>query len=231
LKDKTLEIILSKKNHRERVILATEMITGKQIFIDEKSNDKLVKSILNESIELLKKDKSGLIKIHDSSWFINLSLPSLRLVIVGAVHIAQPLAKIAATTGYEVTIIDPRASFATDKRFPNIKIINDWPEEALLNFNIDNRTAIVTLTHDPKLDDAALNAALLSDAFYIGSLGSKKTHNARIQRLKMAKHNKKNIDKIHGPVGLSIGAKSPEEIAISIISEIVKTLRDNKRQE
>ena len=161
MKDKTLEIILSKKNHRERVILATEMITGKQIFIDEKSNDKLVKSILNESIELLKNDKSGLIKINDSSWFINLSLPPLRLVIVGAVHIAQPLAKIAATTGYEVTIIDPRASFATDKRFPNIKIINDWPEEALLNFNIDNRTAIVTLTHDPKLDDAALNAALL----------------------------------------------------------------------
>jgi len=229
LKDKTLEIILSKKNHRERVILATEMITGKQIFIDEKSNDKLVKSILNESIELLKNDKSGLIKINDSSWFINLSLPPLRLVIVGAVHIAQPLAKIAATTGYEVTIIDPRASFATDKRFPNIKIINDWPEEALLNFNIDNRTAIVTLTHDPKLDDAALNAALLSNAFYIGSLGSKKTHNARIQRLKRAKHNKKNIDKIHGPVGLSIGAKSPEEIAISIISEIVKTLRYNKR--
>ena len=231
MKDKTLEIILSKKNYRERVILATEMITGKQIFIDEKSNDKLVKSILNESIELLKNDKSGLIRINDSSWFINLSLPPLRLVIVGAVHIAQPLAKIAATTGYEVTIIDPRASFATDKRFPNIKIINDWPEEALLNFNIDNRTAIVTLTHDPKLDDAALNAALLSDAFYIGSLGSKKTHNARIQRLKMSKHNKKNIDKIHGPVGLSIGAKSPEEIAISIISEIVKTLRDNKRQE
>jgi len=231
LKDKTLEIILKKKNNREKIILATEIISGKQIFIDEKSNDKLVKSILNEAIELLKNDKSGLIKINDSSWFINVSLPPLRLVIVGAVHIAQPLAKIAATIGYEITIIDPRASFATDKRFPNIKIINDWPEEALVNFNIDNRTAIVTLTHDPKLDDAALNAALISDAFYIGSLGSKKTHNARIQRLKKAKHDGKNINKIHGPIGLSIGAKSPEEIAISIISEIVKTLRDNKKEE
>ena len=231
MKDKTLEIILKKKNNREKIILATEIISGKQIFIDEKSNDKLVKSILNEAIELLKNDKSGLIKINDSSWFINVSLPPLRLVIVGAVHIAQPLAKIAATIGYEITIIDPRASFATDKRFPNIKIINDWPEEALVNFNIDNRTAIVTLTHDPKLDDAALNAALISDAFYIGSLGSKKTHNARIQRLKKAKHDGKNINKIHGPIGLSIGAKSPEEIAISIISEIVKTLRDNKKEE
>ena len=229
MKDKTLETILSKNNYREKVILATEIITGKQILIDEKSKDKSIKNILDVSKELLKNGKSGLIKIKKSSWFINISLPPLRLVIVGAVHIAQPLAKIAATIGYEVTIIDPRSSFANDKRFPNIKIINDWPEEALIEFNIDNRTAVVTLTHDPKLDDAALNAALKSNAFYIGSLGSKKTHNARIQRLKLAKHNKKNIGKIHGPIGLSIGAQSPEEIAISIISEIIKTLHVNKR--
>ena len=142
---------------------------------------------------------------------------------VGAVHIAQPLAEIATISGYEVTIIDPRAAFANNKRFPNINILNEWPEEALIDFEIDNRTAVVTLTHDPKLDDSALYAALKSDAFYIGSLGSKKTHNARIARLKIAGFTDNEIKNIHGPVGLSIGAKSPQEIAISIMSELILT--------
>jgi xanthine dehydrogenase accessory factor len=148
-------------------------------------------------------------------------LPPLRLITVGAVHIAQPLAEMATISGYEVTIIDPRAAFANNHRFPDIKIINDWPEEAINNLKIDNRTAVVTLTHDPKLDDSALNAVLKSDAFYIGSLGSKKTHNARIQRLKASNFSSDEINRIHGPIGLDIGAKSPQEIAISIISEII----------
>ena len=155
-------------------------------------------------------------------------MPPLRLVIIGAVHIAQPLAKIASTIGYEVTIIDPRSAFANDKRFPNIKIVNDWPEEALINYKIDDRTAVVTLTHDPKLDDSALNTAIKSKAFYIGSLGSKKTHNSRIKRLLLANHKQTDIDSIHGPVGLAIGANSPDEIAISIMSEIIKTLHKVK---
>ena len=230
MKDEILDIILSKKSHREKFILATEINTGKQIFINEKSEDISIKKILESAEELLDLGQSGLININKSPWFINVSLPPLRLVIVGAVHIAQPLAKIASTTGYEVTIIDPRSAFANDKRFPNIRIINEWPEEALIDYNIDNRTAIVTLTHDPKLDDSALNAAIKSDAFYIGSLGSKKTHNARINRLLLANHKQTDIDRIHGPVGLPIGAKSPDEIAISIMSEIVKTLHEIKRQ-
>ena len=226
MKDTTLNTLLLKKNNRQKIIFATEIQTGKQLFLDSNSKNTLDKKILNASKKILADGKSGIIDINKSLWFINISLPPLRLVIVGAVHIAQPLAKIASTIGYEVSIIDPRSAFANDKRFPNIKIIKDWPEEALEDFNIDNRTAVVTLTHDPKLDDAALSAALKSNAFYIGSLGSKKTHNARIQRLKMANFNDKDINKIHGPIGLSIGAKSPEEIAVSIISEIVATLHN-----
>ena len=218
MKDKTLKLVLSEKNNRNTIIVATELESGQQIILN--NNDKN-NQIYISAKSLIKQGKSDIINIDSQRWFINISLPALRLVTVGAVHIAQPLAEIATIAGYEVTIIDPRAAFANNKRFPNINIVNEWPEEALIDFKIDNRTAVVTLTHDPKLDDSALYAALNSKAFYIGSLGSKKTHNARIERLKIAGFNKNAIKKIHGPVGLSIGAKSPQEIAISIMSELI----------
>jgi len=218
LKDKTLKLVLSEKNNRNTIIVATELESGQQIILN--NNDKN-NQIYISAKSLIKQGKSDIINIDNQRWFINISLPPLRLVTVGAVHIAQPLAEIATIAGYEVTIIDPRAAFANNKRFPNINIVNEWPEEALIDFKIDNRTAVVTLTHDPKLDDSALYAALNSKAFYIGSLGSKKTHNARIERLKIAGFNEDAIKNIHGPVGLSIGAKSPQEIAISIMSELI----------
>ena len=222
MKDKTLNLVLSAKNNRNSIIVATELESGQQIIINNDDDNK----IYIAAKSLIKQEKSGIVSLDSKRWFINISLPPLRLVTVGAVHIAQPLAEIATISGYEVTIIDPRAVFANDKRFPNINIVNEWPEEALISFKIDNRTAVVTLTHDPKLDDSALYAALRSDAFYIGSLGSKKTHNARIERLKIAGFNDDEIKKIHGPVGLSIGAKSPQEIAISIMSELILTRND-----
>ena len=218
MKDKTLKLVLSEKNNRNTIIVATELESGQQIILN--NNDKN-NQIYISAKSLIKQGKSDIINIDSQRWFINISLPPLRLVTVGAVHIAQPLAEIATIAGYEVTIIDPRAAFANNKRFPNINIVNEWPEEALIDFKIDNRTAVVTLTHDPKLDDSALYAALNSKAFYIGSLGSKKTHNARIERLKIAGFNEDAIKNIHGPVGLSIGAKSPQEIAISIMSELI----------
>ena len=218
MKDKTLKLVLSEKNNRNTIIVATELESGQQIILN--NNDKN-NQIYISAKSLIKQGKSDIINIDNQRWFINISLPPLRLVTVGAVHIAQPLAEIATIAGYEVTIIDPRAAFANNKRFPNINIVNEWPEEALIDFKIDNRTAVVTLTHDPKLDDSALYAALNSKAFYIGSLGSKKTHNARIERLKIAGFNEDAIKNIHGPVGLSIGAKSPQEIAISIMSELI----------
>lgn len=222
MKDKTLNLVLSAKNNRNSIIVATELESGQQIIINNDDDNK----IYIAAKSLIKQEKSGIVSLDSKRWFINISLPPLRLVTVGAVHIAQPLAEIATISGYEVTIIDPRAAFANDKRFPHINIINEWPEEALISFKIDNRTAIVTLTHDPKLDDSALYAALRSDAFYIGSLGSKKTHNARIERLKIAGFTDNEIKKIHGPIGLSIGAKSPQEIAISIMSELILTRND-----
>jgi len=225
LKDETLSLILSEKNNRNTIIVATEINSGEQIIINEKNDTDINNKILIAAKNNIIQGKSEVLEIESNKWFINITLPPLRLITVGAVHIAQPLAEIATISGYEVIIIDPRAAFANTQRFPDIKIINEWPEVALNELAIDNRTAVVTLTHDPKLDDSALNAALKSKAFYIGSLGSKKTHKARVQRLKIANFSEDEINRIHGPIGLAIGAKSPQEIAISIISEII-TIRN-----
>ena len=225
MKDETLSLILSEKNNRNTIIVATEINSGEQIIINEKNDTDINNKILIAAKNNVIQGKSEILEIESNKWFLNITLPPLRLITVGAVHIAQPLAEIATISGYEVIIIDPRAAFANNQRFPDIKIINEWPEVALNELGIDNRTAVVTLTHDPKLDDSALNAALKSKAFYIGSLGSKKTHKARVQRLKIANFSDDEINRIHGPIGLAIGAKSPQEIAISIISEII-TIRN-----
>lgn len=170
-------------------------------------------------------DKSGIHEIAGRDHFVNVFNPPLRLIIVGAVHIAQPLSMMAAQAGYAIIIIDPREAFASQERFPNIVLSHDWPDEAVATFEPDARTAIVTLTHDPKMDDPALHAALKSDCFYIGSLGSKKTHGARLERLRRAGFDDADLARIHGPVGLFIGGKSPSEIAISILAEITQVLR------
>jgi xanthine dehydrogenase accessory factor len=151
--------------------------------------------------------------------------PPLRLIIVGAVHIAQTLAPMAALAGYAVTIIDPRRAFATDARFPDVTLIGEWPDEFMATMTLDRRTAVVTLTHDPKLDDPALQTALKSDAFYIGALGSKRTHAARLGRLRSAGFGDGDCARIRGPVGLDIGALSPAEIAVSILAQITQVLR------
>lgn len=170
-------------------------------------------------------DKSGVHEIEGHDYFVNVFNPPLRLIIVGAVHIAQPLSMMAAQAGYAITIIDPREAFASKERFPNIALSHDWPDEAIAKFEPDARTAIVTLTHDPKMDDPALHAALRSNCFYIGSLGSKKTHSARLERLRQADFDEVSLARIHGPVGLFLGGKSPSEIAISILAEITQVLR------
>jgi xanthine dehydrogenase accessory factor len=149
--------------------------------------------------------------------------PSARLVIVGAVHVAEPLAHMAALAGFAVTIVDPRRAWATEARFPGQTLVTEWPDAALERLALDARCAVVTLTHDPKLDDPALVVALRSPAFYIGCLGSTKTHAARRERLAAA--GSTGIERLHGPVGLKIGARSPAEIAVSILAEIVATLR------
>lgn len=157
--------------------------------------------------------------------FLRVYNPSLRLVLVGAVHIAQALAPMAALAGFRVVVVDPRRAFATPGRFPEVELRAAWPAEALEELAPDHRTAVVTLTHDPKLDDPALQAALASDAFYVGALGSRRTHARRLERLREAGVGEAALARIHGPVGLEIGARTPAEIAVSVLAQAVERLR------
>jgi len=169
---------------------------------------------------------STLVTLEDETqWFLHALTPRPRLIVVGAVHIAQALAPIAAQTGFDVVIVDPRAQLATPARFPGVEILTDWPDEALAALNIDSHTAIVTLTHDPKLDDPALIAALGSTAFYIGALGSRTTQASRTARLRELGFDDTSIARVRGPVGLAIGGIGAPEIALSVLAEIVATRR------
>ncbi len=168
-------------------------------------------------------DKSGV--EEDGRTFVAIHNPPLRMIVVGAVHIAQPLIGMARAAGYDLTVIDPRAAFAAAARFPGQVILEDYPDEVMPGLNLDTRTAVVTLTHDPKIDDPAIREALGSEVFYLGCLGSTRTHGKRVERLKAAGYSDETIARIHAPVGLAIGARSPAEIAISIMAEITRVLR------
>ncbi len=224
----TLEKLLQARESKQAVALVSKLETGDQILVypDRAEGD------LNLSDEQLvavraaiRDDKSGRIAYDDAQLFAKIFNPPKRIIIVGAVHIAQPLVTLAQTSGYEVVIVDPRGAFATKDRFPGVTLSEDWPDDALKALAVDNRTAVVTLTHDPKLDDPALHIALRSDAFYIGSLGSRRTHGARVERLTEEGYSEDEIARIHAPIGLNIKAKSPAEIAISIMAQITQVLR------
>lgn len=206
--------------------VVTNTNTGEQCFIlDGKVAGELQLSDDNMDIVLhqIADDTSG--PIDETSLFVRVYGPALRMVVVGAVHIAQALVPMAQLAGYDVTVIDPRDSFVQAGRLEGVVAYTDWPDEAMEKLKPDARTAIVTLTHDPKLDDPALAAALKSDAFYIGSLGSTRTHAKRLQRLTGEGFSEEDLQRIHGPVGLNIKAKSPAEIAVSIMAQVIATRR------
>jgi xanthine dehydrogenase accessory factor len=167
-------------------------------------------------------DRSGM---EEDGRFVAVHNPPLRMIVVGAVHIAQALLSVARTCGYDCTLIDPRSAFGSAARFPGEVIVEEWPDEAMEALAPDTRTAIVTLTHDPKLDDPAIRIALRSGAFYLGCLGSSKTHAKRVERLQAAGFTQGEIARIHAPVGLDIGAKTPAEIAVSVMAQITQRLR------
>jgi xanthine dehydrogenase accessory factor len=171
--------------------------------------------------ERFRSDKSG----FEEDIFVAIHNPPLRMAVIGAVHIAQPLMVMARLAGYDAVLIDPREAFGSSARFPDTLILNEWPDEALATRGLDARTAVVTLTHDPKLDDPAIVTALRSDVFYLGCLGSTRTHAKRVARLTEQGFSSDDIARIHAPVGLDIGAKSPAEIAISVMAEITQRLR------
>ncbi len=185
------------------VAVATRLPSGEQTLLP----DPAAPSDLAQAAErALARDESGTVKLESGEYFLHVYNPALRLIVVGAVHIAQALVPMAAQLGLTVVVVDPRRSFATSERFPNVIVMSDWPDEAMDELKPDSRTAVVTLTHDPKLDDPALDRALRSQAFYIGALGSRRTHAARLQRLRELGHDDAAMERIRGPVGLNIEA-------------------------
>jgi xanthine dehydrogenase accessory factor len=222
VKRETLNALVTARAKGLGVVLATRLDTGEERVIAPADASDALSHAARMAVA---RDQSTSVEIDGATWFLNVFNSPPKLYIVGAVHIAQPLSQMGALAGFDVTVIDPRTAFATNERFPNLHLITAWPDEALADLPLDMRTAVVTLTHDPKLDDPALIAALRSDAVYIGALGSKKTHAARAARLKEAGFDDNAIARIRGPVGLDIGAVSPAEIAVSIMAQIVETLR------
>ncbi len=230
MRQSTLDRLLGDRAAKRAVVLATNLASGEEELLYPAQNgdlqgvDETVAAAVREAV---RGDRSTTVKAPDGEIFLHVFNPPLRLVIVGAVHIAQPLARMAALAGYDVVVVDPRRAFASEERFPGVTVLSDWPDDALKTLAPDARTAIVTLTHDPKIDDPALEVALASSAFYVGALGSKKTHGARLERLRRAGFDDDALRRIDGPVGLPIGARSPAEIAVSIMAQMTERLRGN----
>jgi len=209
---------------RRAAIVVTNVDSGMQRFV--KAAD-IGKDTLRATLaEHLRTGKSGMAETAEGRVFLTVYVPAPQLVITGAVHISQALAPIGKLLGYDVTIVDPRTAFASSERFPDVKVIAEWPDEALPQLNVDRYTAFVALTHDPKIDDPALRHALSRDCFYIGALGSRKTHARRVERLKAQGLSEAAITRIHAPIGLDIGAVSPAEIAVAIMAQITERLHE-----
>ena len=218
-----LKTLNAERAARRAVVVITDVASGTQRLV--KSTDITkdpLKAVLEKRIRMA---KSGMEETPQGKVFLTVHVPSPQLVITGAVHISQTLAPVGHLLGYDVTIVDPRTAFASVERFPDVKVVAEWPDIALPPLNVDHYTAFVALTHDPKIDDPALLHALQRDCFYIGALGSKKTHAKRVARLKEKGMTDADIARIHAPIGLDIGAVSPAEIAISIMAEITARLR------
>ena len=219
--------LLSKLNEersaRRAAVLVTDMASGQQRLVLEAalSSDPL-SSVLSDALRM---GKSGVVETTEGKLFLTVQAPIVRIVAIGAVHISQALVPMAQQLGFDVVIVDPRTAFASAERFPNVEMHAEWPDVALPKLGVDRYTAFVMLTHDPKIDDPALHLALKSTSFYIGALGSRKTHSTRVERLKEAGFSEDEIARIHAPIGLNIGGISPAEVALSILAQITAKLR------
>lgn len=226
MKNGTLKALQEARVQRHAIVLATRLSDAAETLVyrdkaeGAQASDAALVSIARRAMDT---GRSETIEIGGQKIFLNVYVPPARLIIVGAVHIAQSLAPMAAMLDFDVTVVDPRGAWATTNRFPGVKVVQEWADEAFEKMGLDVSTAVVTLTHDPKLDDPALEAALKSNVFYVGALGSKRTHAKRKERLMSeAGITEEQFVRIHGPVGLNIGAKSPAEIAVSILGQIVE---------
>jgi len=219
----TLRELNAERAARRPVIVVTDTESGEQRLV--KAKDFVADPLRIELEKALRMGKSANVEVGGKTLFLNVYAPTAKLVIIGAVHISQALAPIAQSLGYDVTIVDPRTAFASAERFPDVPLIAEWPDVALPPLNIDHYTAFAALTHDPKIDDPALLHAFQRDCFYIGALGSRKTHGKRAERLRARGAKESDIARIHAPIGMAIGAVSPSEIAVAIMAEITAQLR------
>ena len=218
-----LRALNTERAARRAAVVVTDVASGVQrlVKVADVAKDPL-QSLIDKHI---RSGKSGMEETPPGKVFLTVHVPPTQLVVTGAVHISQALAPIAKILGYDVTIVDPRTAFASAERFPDVKLVAEWPDVALPPLNVDSYTAFVALTHDPKIDDPALTHALARDCFYIGALGSKKTHARRVDRLKGQGVSEDALARIHAPIGLDISAVSPPEIAVAIMGEITSRLR------
>ena len=220
-------LILKKLNaaraERKASVVVTNLVDGRDRLVDE---DMTVEGELGVAVsQALRSGKAAAVEIGGDTYFVNPHLPSPRLVIVGAVHISQALVPMARIAGYAPEVIDPRTAFATEERFPDTTIIADWPQEVFRSKPLDRYSAVAAITHDPKIDDYPIKSGLEAGCFYVGALGSRKTHAARLERLKSAGADEQALSQIRAPIGLDIGAASPQEIAVAIMGEIISSLR------
>lgn len=208
---------------RRAAVLVTDLDSADQRLVrhDEIASDPMA-DVLDAA---LRSGKSRSVEHDGHNLFLNVQTPPVRLVVIGAVHISQALAPMARVAGLDMTIIDPRTAFATQERFPDVDLVADWPQNVLPDMKLDRFTGIACFTHDPKIDDPALEEALRADCFYVGALGSRKTHGRRVERLTEAGFTEEQIGRIRAPIGLDIGAVSPAEIAVSVLGEVILSLR------
>jgi xanthine dehydrogenase accessory factor len=229
-----LAAVVEAQKAKRPVALVTVLHSGAQALMASEglvagAEEIVADDIVTAAADAIRDDRCSSIETAHGQVFVQVLNPPLRMAIVGAVHISQALAPMAGLLGYEVTVIDPRRAFASADRFPQVQVVVEWPDDALRELAPDRRTAVITLTHDPKLDDPALAVALESTAFYIASLGSTRTHAARVERLKQAGFDNADIARIHGPAGLPISARSPAEIATAILAQATQQLRGGKK--
>ncbi|MGE8104204.1 XdhC family protein [Allorhizobium sp. NPDC080224] len=219
----TLRALNAAKRGRLGAVLVSDLAAGTSHLVTE---DRVAADQLGDEIRArLLSGKSGIIDIDGKSLFLNVYLPPPRIVVIGAVHISQALAPMAALSGFAVTIIDPRTAFATPERFAGIDLRVEWPDEVFATMPLDRYSAMVAVTHDPKIDDPGVIAALQAGCFYVGALGSRKTRAKRIERLTAAGFDAETISRIHAPIGLDIGAATPAEIAVAILADVIQSLR------
>ncbi|MDH5588509.1 MAG: XdhC family protein [Gemmatimonadota bacterium] len=229
--------LLEARRGKETVVLATRLGDGAQVLLRPYGEHDGAGSAADggwpvaEARRALEEDRSFVVETEAGDVFLRAYNPPVRLVLVGAVHIAQPLARLATEAGMDVLVVDPRSAWATPERFPGVHLVHAWPQDAIPGLGPDRRTGVVTLTHDPKVDDPALVAALNTPAFYIGALGSRGTHGKRLARLREEGFGDEALARIHGPVGLDIDARTPAEIAVSILAEVVAESRKPARRE